>query len=450
MQQIEIDNEFKALIPPLADDERAQLEASLLAEGCRDALVCWRQGDTLTLVDGHNRYELCTKHALPYSIVERSFDSREDAIIWIVNNQLARRNINTFVRSELALKQKAAIEAKAKANMSTGGKGAKVLTPLERTNQVVAKVAEVSHETIRKVEEIEKKAPEEIKQKARAGELSVDRAHKLTKALWKASPEVRMAVIKAGIDDPEMVNLLEQKRDTDTVQTALITGVFQPGEAHEAKPLTELTPIELERGLQAAAKEHRIRVMHEKREQVRESASQQARAKGIYSIIYADPPWHYQNSGVDSAAETRYPTMPTPEICGLLKKLEVETTKDAALFLWATNPLLPDALEVIRAWGFEYKTNMVWVKNTHAGGFYVQGYHELLLIATRGSFLPAITFKSVIESKRGRHSEKPPLYAMIETMWANQRYIELFAREVEERANWTFWGGELVHVETAA
>lgn len=460
MQQIEIDSEFKSLIPPLTDDERAQLEASLLAEGCRDALVCWRQGDTLTLVDGHNRYELCSKHALPYSTVERSFDSREDAIIWIVNNQLARRNLPPYARGELVAVMEEAVVRKAKANQKASGGDKKssqsnksvrqsFAEPID-TNLELGKAAGVSRETMRKIRAIKQSAPEPIKKKARDEKLSVDHAYKLTKALEKASPEIKEAVLKAEIENPELVELLEEKKHTDTVQTALVTGFFQPGEEGEAKPLTELTPIELERGLQKAAKEHKTRVMHEKREQVRENAGKEARAKGIYSIIYADPPWEYRNASTDNAAEKRYPTMPTPEICDLLKKLEVETTKDAALFLWSTNALLPDALEVIKAWGFEYKSNMVWVKNTHAGGFYIQGYHELLLIATKGTLKPAITFKSVIESKRGRHSEKPPLYAMIETMWANQRYIELFAREVEDRENWTFWGGELVHVETAA
>jgi len=84
-----IDAEFRTLIPALSKDERAQLEASVLAEGCRDALVVW-QG---ILLDGHNRYEICTAHSLPFETVEIDLPDREAAITWIINNQLGRRNL---------------------------------------------------------------------------------------------------------------------------------------------------------------------------------------------------------------------------------------------------------------------------------------------------------------------------------------------------------------------
>ncbi len=75
-------------------------------------------------------------------------------------------------------------------------------------------------------------------------------------------------------------------------------------------------------------------------------------------------------------------TMPTEDIAAM--PVADYATTNAVLFLWATNPLLPDALQVMAAWGFEYKTNMVWVKNSHVAGFYVYGQHELLLIGVKG------------------------------------------------------------------
>ena len=99
---LKIDPEFKSLIPPLTPDERAGLEASILTEGCRDALIVW--GDIL--IDGHNRYEICTKHNIPYKTQQIEFASRAEARIWIRKNQLARRNLTDGWKIELELGNK--------------------------------------------------------------------------------------------------------------------------------------------------------------------------------------------------------------------------------------------------------------------------------------------------------------------------------------------------------
>lgn len=181
---VHMDPEFQALIPAQTDEEQAALEASLLAEGCRDALVVW-QGHNI-LVDGHHRYALCQQHGILFQVIERPFETRDDVIVWMINNQLARRNITAFVRSELALRMKDAIAAKAKANQGKRNDipqiFAESFAPTD-TRAELAKVASVSHETVRKVAAVTKSAPEAIKTAARSGELSVDRAYKLTKAL---------------------------------------------------------------------------------------------------------------------------------------------------------------------------------------------------------------------------------------------------------------------------
>ena len=86
---IVIDKEFHALIPPLQPEELAQLEANILADGCRDPLVVWGN----VLVDGHNRYEICTRHGLPFDVVQVDFADRDAAMDWMDANQLGRRNI---------------------------------------------------------------------------------------------------------------------------------------------------------------------------------------------------------------------------------------------------------------------------------------------------------------------------------------------------------------------
>ena len=143
--------EFKALIPPLSPDERTGLEKSIREEGCRDALVVWKGHNIL--VDGHNRYEICTAHGKPFETVEMEFASRDDVMVWIIDNQFSRRNLTPFARGELALKRKHIIAAKAKENQKRSGGAVpqKSAEPVE-TRKELAKIAGVSHDTIARVE----------------------------------------------------------------------------------------------------------------------------------------------------------------------------------------------------------------------------------------------------------------------------------------------------------
>ncbi len=167
--------------------------------------------------------------------------------------------------------------------------------------------------------------------------------------------------------------------------------------------------------------------------------------EGKHQVIYADPPWQYQNTGFENSADKQYPTMPTSDICAL--DVPGLVLNNAVLFLWATNPLLADALEVIKAWGFEYKTNLAWVKNNFTRGFYAAGQHELLLVAVRGQCRPLDSGlrSSVFHFPKGQHSQKPDeVYAIIEAMYPGP-YVELFARA--DRPGWAKWGNEREEVE---
>lgn len=162
---------------------------------------------------------------------------------------------------------------------------------------------------------------------------------------------------------------------------------------------------------------------------------------GTYNVIYADPAWEYRNAGISGSAENHYPTMSTDEICAL----KIPSAKNSVLFLWVTNPLLEDAFKVISSWGFEYKTNMVWIKDKAGQGFYVKGQHELLLICVKGNFTPdnSLYIRSVVESPREKHSRKPEIfYDIIEKLYPEEKYLELFARQ-KRNDNWTAWGNQI-------
>jgi len=114
------------------------------------------------------------------------------------------------------------------------------------------------------------------------------------------------------------------------------------------------------------------------------------------------------------------------------------------LFLWATNAMLEDALRVMTAWGFQYKTNLVWIKDRAPGmGWFTNSKHELILIGVTGQGLhPAIKVDSWVKAEVARHSQKPEIfYEIIEKMYPKQNYIELFARN--KRPRWTSWGNEV-------
>lgn len=174
-QKIIIDPTFKALIPPQTEEEHKGLEESLIKYGCLDALVLW--GDIL--LDGHNRHELCMKYNIQFRTVQaEGIEDRFDATIWIIKNQLSRRNLQKFQGSELALKMEDAVAEKAKArqiaaqNNDAGRavlqKSEKQVTPIH-TDETLAQMAGVSRDTIQKTRTIIKCGSEEQKQRARAG-----------------------------------------------------------------------------------------------------------------------------------------------------------------------------------------------------------------------------------------------------------------------------------------
>jgi N6-adenosine-specific RNA methylase IME4 len=163
--------------------------------------------------------------------------------------------------------------------------------------------------------------------------------------------------------------------------------------------------------------------------------------QGEYDIILADPPWNY-DINMSGSADEHYPTMTNQQI----ESLQVPSAENAILFLWATAPKIKEALDVMKSWGFKYKTHAVWVKQHFGTGYYFRGQHELLLVGEKGDMpVPEEHNRrgSVIQADRTEHSVKPPVvYLLIEQMYPNRKYLELFARS-QFSENWTVWGNEI-------
>lgn len=357
---MKIDPEFKSLIFPLTEAEIALLEESLVAEGCRDALVTWHG----LLLDGHHRLEICQRRGIEFKTTEIELEDRAAAKAWIIRNQLARRNLTPFQRAELALKLEPLIAEKAKKKQREAGGAVPQISakaPID-TREELASIAGISHDTIWKTKQILERVSENTKEKLRCGETTINTEYRI---------------------------LLFGERRAELMEKKFI---FPTGK---------------------------------------------------YAVICADPPWHYNNSGGKRAAETHYPVMPVEEICSIAESINGIVTEETVLFLWATPPLLPEALQVMAAWGFEYKTHLVWDKDTPMPmGWYVWPSHELLLIGVRSKTPHSKDrSRSVFHAPRHGHSEKPiEAYEIIERMYAGP-YLELFART--HREGWTAYGNEL-------
>ena len=168
------DKEFREIIPSLQPNEFLQLENSLKAEGNREPIIIWRE--KRLLLDGHNRYDICHKYNIELKPpLELSFLNREDAQVWIIQNQFGRRNLSAYQRSVLALKLEAIEVSRSKQRMLSGKK----LDPAQNsaqgeTRDTLAKIANVSHDTIAKVKIIEKKATLEQREKLATGKATIN------------------------------------------------------------------------------------------------------------------------------------------------------------------------------------------------------------------------------------------------------------------------------------
>lgn len=461
MHNIQIDSEFQALIPPLSAEERAQLEANLLADGCRDPLVVWVQPapepgthkcyahdeskcdlvpeddvwhcrhcehnpapQEYVLIDGHNRYEICTRLGLPFEVVVQEFDSRSDVIEWIIKNQFGRRNLNDYQRGVLALRMKPIIEARARTqqlsalvqNAAVSQKSDERTTdiftseihplasveapkPAIRTDEAVSELANVSRDTIRKIEGMQ-----------------VTAAPELVAALNESKVSINAAADVATLPKEEQAVLV-------------------------ARGTKEI--LQAAKEIRAARTEERRNERLEKIVAISTGNAPVGEIAERYPVIYLDPPWRYDYAESDTRAiENQYPTMSLEEIKAMdMTKVAFD---DCVMFMWATSPKLAEAFEVLDAWGFSYRTCAVWDKQKIGMGYYFRQQHELLLIAVKGqppTPAPADRPSSVFSYPRGNHSAKPhEVYEIIEAMYPTLPKIEMFCRTPRE--GWGAWGNQ--------
>jgi N6-adenosine-specific RNA methylase IME4 len=377
--------ELESLIPPLSNEEFKQLERNILEEGIREPLITWNG----ILIDGHNRYRIAQEHDINYETLEKEFEDLNAVKIWMVNNQLGRRNLQDFVRGELfsiieeILKQKGNDE-KAKA----GGDKKSLLSIIDKSD---IKTTEERHNTQKIVAEklgwstgkkamfdiVKTKAPEEVKEKLRTGEVSINQAYKEIKKEEK---------------------IIERKQD-----------IKKQLQDIESGKLPELW--------------------------------------GKYEVVAIDPPWAYEEKGGLSSNDfnpqttrgtTTYPTMKVNQI----KEIDLPLTDNSVVFLWTTHAFLKDAFDILEHWNLKYKATLVWDKEKMGMGRTIRLQCEFCLIAFKGNpIFNGSSERDIIRESRREHSRKPDAFYQYVERSTIGRKLEYFSRE--KRTNWEIYGNEV-------
>lgn len=394
------------LFPMMGAEALQALADDIKAHGQREPVILFDDA----VLDGRNRLLACEMAGVEPRVVTMESDEIGSPTTFVLSLNLLRRHLDESQRAMVGARAKPLFEAEAAArsrvNLRVGSAVPECANLHTRDVPVTGRVAALAAAQV-------SVSPRSVEHAA--------------KVLAHGAPALVAAVDRGDV----------------AVSTA--------AEIARALPVAEQAELVArgEKEILRASKEIRARRAEERRDERMETLAAIATGNrgldgvGTYPVIFADPPWRYDYAETDNRAiENQYPTMPIEDICAL--PVASIATDDCVLFLWATSPKLIEALDVVRAWGFTYKTCMVWAKDKIGMGYYARQQHELLLIATRGAPptpAPADRPSSVIAATRGEHSAKPDeFYAVIERMYPALPKIELFCRS--PRDGWGAWGNQ--------
>lgn len=233
-----VNEELKAYIDPLTADEHDALERSILAEGCRDALVLW--GDML--VDGHNRYGICRKHGLPFQTVQSTrFQSLEDVHLWMIDQHLGRRSLSDYQRGVLALRKREIVSSQRARRAAEPAEAAAAASPAPvgpapalDTREALAKAARISSNQVAMIEKIRQQAAPEVVEAVKAGTISINAAA----AVASLPAEEQVAAAAAGKDELKQAakRARESRRKAPADESAAASQAQQeqaPAQSHD-------------------------------------------------------------------------------------------------------------------------------------------------------------------------------------------------------------------------
>lgn len=419
---------FANIFPLIEGPAFDELVADIKANGLREPIVL-HEGKIL---DGRNRY----RAALQAGVIDergkaidwnhhrptfRQFATsgiEGDPLAWVISANLHRRHLDdgqrAMVASRLAtLGHGGARVPKAESKGPIGPLEEEPPLPLPvMTQAAAAQALNVSVRQVKRARVVEQQGAPELVAAADAGRVAVSVAADLAKLPVEEQREVLRSASPTAL-----YRVIKDQRDALTAQK-------KTKRAEKVKAL---------------------------------GAKQRALPAKKFGVIYADPEWEHKpwsESGQNKAAANHYPVSPIDAI--KTRPVGDIAARDCVLFMWTTAPHLAEAFDVIKAWGFTYKSNMVWKKiypgNGQGLGYWSRINHEHLLIATRGDVpapAPGTQYPSVIEAPVGAHSEKPEAFAqLIESYFGDLPKIELNARQA--RPGWDVWGLEAPEAEPEA
>jgi hypothetical protein len=208
---ITIDPEFEQLLQQLPEEEYRGLEEDIEKRGCLNPIITWKG----IIVDGHNRYQICSKLGIEFTIKETHFEDHDEAKLWIIGHQLKRRNLNDFQRGELALRMKSIIAHKAKENQRAGGGSVHMKSdkPVNTLDEL-ADIAGISRDSLFKIEKIADKASKEDLERLRCSEVTINSAYSKLKPKEENNCDAQEKTVMTLIDGIESkVVKLEKMRE---------------------------------------------------------------------------------------------------------------------------------------------------------------------------------------------------------------------------------------------
>ena len=448
--EIIINPELHDWIIPLKPKEYSQLEKSILSEGCRDPIVLWNG----TIVDGHHRYKICTEHNIPFKTIEKTFVDIDGAKLWMVDNQLARRNLDPIQRIDLTMKGEELVARKAKEQqLSTLKQNAVLLNLTKRLEEgsTISSTPLVGQSTLETVEPSKGGNSEK--------EIKFDYFGHL-------DPIQRVDLVIKGEEVVSVLANQQQKPINHQITPTVITPVHTRKEMAKRAGVSELTYergkkvlTELKKSSPDIYKEvvqqgksvdsdkfKSINFEYNKIKQKEQELIPKPSVPetiGKYRTIVIDPPWEMKKI----VREVRpnqdvfdYPTMTVEEI----KNIKLPVDNESHIYLWTTQKYLPFALDILKAWGARYMFTMVWHKN---GGFQPIGlpqYNcEFVVFGKIGtlSFDDTKAFNTCFDADRREHSRKPDEFYNVIRRVSPPPRIDMFSRE--KRDGFDQWGNEV-------
>jgi N6-adenosine-specific RNA methylase IME4 len=373
------------IFPMMSDAEIADLADDIKVNGQRNAIWLHRDG---RIIDGRNRWRACESAGVEPAT--RVYSGAEDSLVaFVVSLNLKRRHLNESQRAMVADRIATLRDGQRKAGSPIGEPAV--------TQQEAAELLNVGKRSVERAREVRESGAPELTAAVERGEVAVS-----TAAVIAREPVEVQREVLARVDPREIVRAAKE--------------------------------------IQVRQRDERLREKAAKVAEIASTQTQPLDSIGPFPVLYVDPPWRYEFADATRAIENQYPTMTLDDI----KALDVPAADDAVMFMWVTSPKLADGLDVLTAWGFEYRTCMVWVKDKIGMGYYARQQHELLLIAKRGNPRapdPEDRPSSVLTAARGEHSAKPDeMYELIERMYPLAEKCEMFQRR--SRNGWAGWGNQ--------